>query len=100
MKYDKEIRWLVKILSVKKHRRRLITGLPISKREFEKIAEAPENDKGFSNFFRGLIHEGIMIQKGDKYLIEPNKAVNKIRSYPYGNQFWKLVLEHYWRGLK
>lgn len=101
MRDDKFVRWLVNMVSHKKHRKRILGGQTISRKQFERLSGASENDKEFNKFFKELLDEGIIVEsKEKKYLIEPHKALSKIRSYGFGDAFWNLTREYYLLGLK
>lgn len=59
----KEIFWLSKIYK-SKGRKRLLGSTPLCKKDYERIAEAPENYKEFSEWFDRLIMEGVFIFAG------------------------------------
>jgi len=102
MQEDKFVRWLVNILSCKKHRKRILFGTPITKKGFERISGAPENDKAFNEFFKELVSEGVIVLVQDKkYLIEPENAWKKIMSIGFGKRFDNLSREkHIWGSFK
>lgn len=89
------------MLSHKKHRKRLLGGTPITKTKFCSLSKAPSNSQEFTIFFNKLKEEGVVIEiEEGKYLIEPSKAMNKIKSYPQGKIIRSVCREYELFGLK
>lgn len=59
----KEIYWLSKIYN-SKARKKIFGTIPLCKKDFERVAEAPESSKEFSEWFDKLVMEGVFLFAG------------------------------------
>lgn len=101
MKGENKVRWLKVMLSEKKHRKRLILdGKSLSKSEWARIAKTEFTNPQFQEFFKEMINEGIFIEIDKKYLIEPERAYQKIMEFDSEKKFESVVIERWKWGLK
>jgi len=97
MKIEKEMKWILLLYDcphVKDFTELKISPIPACKKDFERLVDAPENNKDFNEWFKKLIVEEVFIFVGrcvrgtrnnvfaDEYIINAGNLVRYAKTNP------------------